>query len=496
MGDLSGDGRPDLAVANIGASTVSVLLGNGTGGFGARTDLAAWGNPRSVALGDVSGDGTLDLATAIADFGTVSVRLGLVPARVSLAVSPNPVAIHGTLDLVASVTVPGPGSGSPTGMVSFFDGTTLLGTAPVIAGSAGLTFYAPHLGRRSFRAEYGGGGRFARSISPACDARVVATLAPVIASVRDVPNDQGGKVKVSWHASVLDTFPNALVANYLVYRSVPPALAAEAARAAVTDVLARSDGVATTFWEHVGTVSAAHLAGYSYVAATLGDSVAGSNPFTQFMIEARSADGSQWWDSAPDSGYSVDDLAPPAPAPFTGEYLAGTATLHWGPSPASDFAMFRLFRGVTADFVPGPENLVATQADTGYVDVAGSRQHYKLTAVDVHGNEGPAATLLPEGTVGVPDDGPPLSLALEGIRPTPWRGGRLTVSFALPGAGPARLELLDVSGRRVAAREVGALGAGRHVVDLAAERRLTPGLYLVRLTRGAEARVARMTVLD
>jgi len=130
------------------------------------------------------------------------------------------------------------------------------------------------------------------------------------------------------------------------------------------------------------------------------------------------------------------------------------------------------------------------------VDAAGSRQYYKLSAVDVHGNEGPAATLLPEGTVGVPDGEAPLAFALEGVRPNPSRGERLSISFALPGGAPARLELLDVSGRRIAVREVGALGPGRHVVDLGAGRRLPPGLYLVRLTQGPDARVTRVAVLD
>ena len=40
IGDVSGDGKPDLAVANYGSNTVSVLLGNGAGGFGAKTDFA------------------------------------------------------------------------------------------------------------------------------------------------------------------------------------------------------------------------------------------------------------------------------------------------------------------------------------------------------------------------------------------------------------------------------------------------------------------------
>ena len=99
------------------------------------------------------------------------------------------------------------------------------------------------------------------------------------------------------------------------------------------------------------------------------------------------------------------------------------------------------------------------------------------------------------GSVGV-GDGVPLAFALEGVRPNPSRGGQLSVTFALPSSAPARLELLDVSGRRVVTREVGALGAGPHVVALAANRSLPPGLYLVRLAQGVNVRVTRVAVLN
>src|SRR5437879_6529689 len=57
IGDLNGDGKPDLATANGGSNTVSVLLGNGDGSFGVRTDYGTGSNPYSVAIGDLNGDG-------------------------------------------------------------------------------------------------------------------------------------------------------------------------------------------------------------------------------------------------------------------------------------------------------------------------------------------------------------------------------------------------------------------------------------------------------
>src|SRR5437867_3249942 len=50
IGDLNGDGKPDLAVANHSSLTVSVLLGNGNGSFGAKTDFGT-GYGNSVVSG-------------------------------------------------------------------------------------------------------------------------------------------------------------------------------------------------------------------------------------------------------------------------------------------------------------------------------------------------------------------------------------------------------------------------------------------------------------
>ncbi len=57
VGDFNGDGNPDLAVANFGDNNVSILLGNGAGGFGAATNFAVGIYPQSVAVGDFNGDG-------------------------------------------------------------------------------------------------------------------------------------------------------------------------------------------------------------------------------------------------------------------------------------------------------------------------------------------------------------------------------------------------------------------------------------------------------
>jgi hypothetical protein len=78
-GKFNADAFEDLAVVNGGSGNISILLGNGMGGFGSPTNFTAGPSPISVAVGDFNADGNQDLA--VANFGgfflgTVSILLG------------------------------------------------------------------------------------------------------------------------------------------------------------------------------------------------------------------------------------------------------------------------------------------------------------------------------------------------------------------------------------------------------------------------------------
>ncbi len=99
--DFNGDGRPDLAVANsfngTGGNSVSILLGTGTGTFGAATNFAVGLGPISVAVGDFNADGRPDLAVANSNSGNVSILLGnangTFAAAVNYAAGVNPISV-------------------------------------------------------------------------------------------------------------------------------------------------------------------------------------------------------------------------------------------------------------------------------------------------------------------------------------------------------------------------------------------------------------------
>jgi len=62
--DFNGDSRPDLAGAGV-PNAASVMLGNGDGTFGARTDFPVGFQTQAVAAGDFNSDGNVDLAVTL-----------------------------------------------------------------------------------------------------------------------------------------------------------------------------------------------------------------------------------------------------------------------------------------------------------------------------------------------------------------------------------------------------------------------------------------------
>src|SRR6059058_2769952 len=115
VGDFDGDRVPDLAVANFGDSdpkvgdpgNVAVLLGNGDGTFQAPQPFAVGTNPQFVAVGDFNGDRVDDLA--VANFGdkTVSVLLNATVKGPTITTQPVSQTVTAGQPATFSVTATG-----------------------------------------------------------------------------------------------------------------------------------------------------------------------------------------------------------------------------------------------------------------------------------------------------------------------------------------------------------------------------------------------------
>lgn len=76
VGDFNGDGLLDLALANAGSGTVTILLNNGTGGFTVGNTLVVGSDPADIVAADFNGDGKTDLAVANEGSDSISILAG------------------------------------------------------------------------------------------------------------------------------------------------------------------------------------------------------------------------------------------------------------------------------------------------------------------------------------------------------------------------------------------------------------------------------------
>jgi hypothetical protein len=100
VGDLNQDGKPDIIAARVDAGTVAVYLGDGRGRFSASQGppFAAGDNPEDLALGDFNEDGRSDLVIANHETNYVTVLLGdgrggfgpAHPSRLTVPSRPHP----------------------------------------------------------------------------------------------------------------------------------------------------------------------------------------------------------------------------------------------------------------------------------------------------------------------------------------------------------------------------------------------------------------------
>jgi hypothetical protein len=309
---------------------------------------------------------------------------------------------------------------------------------------------------------------------------------PTIRTMHDVPADQGRAVRITAWPSANDMAgASPVVTRYAVFRRIPPqspgALTGRPAQAELAG------------WDQVASYDAFNDTLYNVVVPTNADSNASGLHRDTYFVRAATGTPAVYYDSAPDSAYSVDDLAPPAPVALTAASSAGVTALAWSQPSTPDLASFRVYRGVAPDFALGAAAALADVASPAYRDAASSGYWYKVTAIDVNGNESVPASVLANGTTGV-GGGAGLGFALARPARVPLRGGALEASFTLPTDAPAALQLLDVSGRMVAAAPVRESTVGAHTQVLARVSDLAPGVYLVRLTQAGRSLTQRVVV--
>ena len=187
-GDVDGDGAADAVVLNTCAEgqtcdgstqTFSYLAGVGNGTLLQPPALKflpsiEHTSPQAVILADLNNDGKPDLV--FIDWNSLGVMLNQTPRAATatgLASQPNPSGAGQTATLTATVTSSTPGV--PTGTVTFREGGTVLGTAPLVNAVAALGVSTLPVGSHHIVASYSSDAAFRASDSSPLTQVVQAT---------------------------------------------------------------------------------------------------------------------------------------------------------------------------------------------------------------------------------------------------------------------------------------------------------------------------------
>ena len=329
-----------------------------------------------------------------------------------------------------------------------------------------------------------------------------------INSITDIPNDQGRWMRVNFMRAGRDFAAQTTepIANYGIWRRVAapllltsaPVNDAEIQKAfgglplqtsgnRVFMISSVRDPLGAQFpqgtWELVQAVPALQQQNYLATIPTEADSPA----YTAVVITAHTTTPSLWFVSSPDSGLSIDNLAPSVPQNLTVAYNSpGGNALSWNPSPDADFQYFRVYRSTVANFTPSPVTLAHSTIDHDWVDPdyhAGGI-YYKVTATDFAGNESGAASA--GAVTAVEQSAAPKTFALYPNVPNPFNP-TTRIRYDVPvGGGDVSLVVYDVNGRTIRVLASGRQNAGEKSLSWDGRDRagqpVASGVYFYRLT--------------
>jgi|GEM_PF-3024471 len=291
---------------------------------------------------------------------------------------------------------------------------------------------------------------------------------PIIYSISDIPNDQGGKVRISFTTSTTNT-------SYSVWRKMD------------------NNG-----WDAIGSFNAIQDSNYHFVSPTLGDSTVNGIVWSTFRISAHTSDPKVFYMSAADSGYSIDNLAPVVPAGVLAKGFDEKVELAWDKNVENDFQYYAIYRSTDPNFIADTMKVATyTTTENSFNDdnvIQGVTYYYLVTAVDYAGNNSEVSqkvfALVTDVETGLEI---PTVYELGQNYPNPFNPSTV-IKFSIPNSGLVTLKVFNILGQEVVTlvNEIKPIGIFEVSFDASL---LTTGMYIYRIESGSFTATKKMMLI-
>ena len=294
--------------------------------------------------------------------------------------------------------------------------------------------------------------------------------APVILAMNDIPDDQGGKVRIEFSGSELTS-------SFTIWRQIDT----------------------TSEWDAIGSFDGVYKNRYSYVAPTLGDSTATGIHWSIFKVSAHEENiYKSFYMSEPDTGYSIDNLAPVVPGGIIAIGHEDRVEIAWDDNDDNDFQYYAIYRSLDSDFDPDTMSThTYSTIENSFDDTSvefGETYYYKIVAVDFSGNKSDYSENVYALVTDVNLEGEiPTVYGLKQNYPNPFNPSTV-ISYSLPESGLVSLKVFDILGQEVADLVNQIKSAGVYEVSFDASN-LTTGLYIYRMEAGNFTETKKMLLV-
>jgi hypothetical protein len=282
------------------------------------------------------------------------------------------------------------------------------------------------------------------------DGSCLYACAPLITSISDVPNDQGGRVYLTFSASDYDTNAPERDQLYTVER--------------------QDAGV----WVVVMSGAGYGAEEYTYEVSTLYNQTDEMSGITNFRVIAAMEQGT--WISDIGEGTSIDNIAPSAPADLMADVdnELNSVSLSWEASNDFDFDVYEIYKN---------DIFLAATSETMYFDEDVDQSQdwtYSIYAVDVNGNMSEASIqeVMSEALDNDEIAGPG-SFMLHDCYPNPFNP-KANISFDVPSYSKVMLSIYNTRGVLVQELVNDFMSPGNYVMTWDAEG-YSSGVYFVRM---------------